>query len=131
MWITAIGVLLSDCGGKKADLTPSYLEGPNAVTSLPCPAESGERLTVSIVNQGKKPTKASTTVLEFDSQPSVRLPTRPLLPGQSTELSYRIPDSCFSPDCDFRIVADAKNEIEESDETNNSQPVKCSSRKER
>jgi hypothetical protein len=122
-------MLLGACGGKKADLAPSYPEGPNAVTSLPCPAD-GDHLTISIVNKGKKSAKASTTVLEFDSQPAVRLPTRPLLPGQSTELSYRIPDRCFSPDCNFRIVADAKDEIKEKDETNNSQPVKCPPQKE-
>jgi hypothetical protein len=118
-------ILCSFAGcGKKADLSPVFVNSA-LVNEGPCILDDAERLTVSVINQGMRASKATTTTIEFQHHAPVRLPTRPLRPGQSTTVSFPIPIRCFRPDCSFKVVVDAKDEITESEEGNNARTGKC------
>jgi hypothetical protein len=46
-------------------------------------------------------------------------------PEDQSTLLFTIPAHCFSPDCHYKITADASNEVDESDEANNSAASVC------
>ena len=93
--------------------------------SAACRLDAEGRLLITIHNRGKKTAKATTTQVEFGSLPPIRLPTRPVPPGDSQTVSYRVPEECFRPACRFRITVDARGEVTESDETNNVAEGSC------
>ncbi len=113
---------LTACGGR-ADLAP--LLDPS-LGAVPCSRNAAGRLLLEISNQGKRPSRASTTSVAFPVF-EVRLPTRPLAPGEHTQLSLALPELCEEPGCDFTIWIDAKEEVRESNEDNNRATAKCPS----
>ncbi len=90
-----------------------------------CQFDARGELVITILNQGKKEAKATTTEVVFGALPAIRLPTRPILPGESASVTFPVPDDCYQPECQFRITADANNEVEELDEGNNSAQGRC------
>ena len=82
-------------------------------------------LTVTIKNQGIGAAGASVTKVDFGALGQVSMPTPPLAPGASVDLFFPIPPGCFDPDCEFRITADANNQVNESNEGNNVADGSC------
>lgn len=76
-------------------------------------------LIVRILNQGGAPAAASETVVDFGASGAVALATPPVGVGVTLELQVAFPPSCFRPDCGFEIFVDNRNNVLESDETNN------------
>lgn len=91
-----------------------------------CRLDDQGRLLVTVRNQGAAGAPASTTRVHFSPGGSLDLPTPSIPAGASVTLPpLPIPGRCFNPDCDFRIIVDAKKEIIESDETNNVASGSC------
>jgi hypothetical protein len=78
------------------------------------------KLLVTVRNYGDANAPASTTTVTFATGESEDLPTPPIRAGESVDLDpVDFPRGCFSPNCHFRIVADSKNVVTESDKVNN------------
>lgn len=78
------------------------------------------KLIVTVGNQGNADAPASTTLVEFSVGGSVSLPTSPVPAGGSVDLPpISIPGVCFHPDCNFKIIVDLNNQVNESNELNN------------
>lgn len=124
LWVgTALLLLTGVACGRRADLTTfSPSAGPARVD---CLLDEKGRLAVTVTNQGKRDCKATTTEIVFASLPPVRLPTRPVGRGTSVSVFYPIPDVCFAPQCRFEVRVDAKDEVQEANEGNNSAAGLC------
>ena len=83
-----------------------------------CNREEGE-LIVTVKNQGTGVAGPSTTVVDFFRHGKVAQPTPALGPGAAVKLAFPIPRGCFDPDCEFKIIVDADDDVVESDEGNN------------
>ena len=92
-----------------------------------CRVDERGRLLVTVRNQGAADAPASTTRVHFlVPGKTVDLPTPSLPAGASVTLPpVEFPVGCHNPDCDFTIRVDAKNEIIESNEANNSGSGTC------
>lgn len=104
--------------GQFADLIPFSPLG--SIPQAFCRRENnGKELRVTIKNQGSAdagPTKTTVTFGTVD----VTLNTPGIPAGGSTDLLFKIPNNCFSPDCDFKIKVDSSNQINEGNgESNN------------
>jgi hypothetical protein len=85
-----------------------------------CRLDDQGRLLVAVKNQGIADAPASTTTVQFTPGGSFDLPTPAIPAGGTVDLPpLPIPPSCFNPDCNFRIIADSKGQVVESDEGNN------------
>lgn len=85
-----------------------------------CRLDDRGRLLVTVKNQGTGGAPPSTTTVEFVPGGAFDLPTPAIPVGGSVDLPpLSIPPSCFDPDCSFRIIVDSKNQVVESDKTNN------------
>ena len=90
-----------------------------------CRRDDQGRLVITVRNQGTADAPASTTMVVFSPGVSFPLPTPPIPAGGSVDLPILIPAACFSPDCEFTIIADANNQVTESDEVNNTAGGRC------
>jgi hypothetical protein len=84
-----------------------------------CKRDDQGNLIVTVKNQGSADGGASTTTVVFVSGGTFSQPTPPIPAGGSVDLSFPIPATCFTPDCEFRIIVDSGNQVTESDEGNN------------
>lgn len=110
---------LAACCGGRADLAAVL----QPAGSVPCTPASG-RLTVEVLNQGRRASRATTTSIDFPSF-EVRLPTRPLEPGDRHAVSTALPKDCASQGCGFTVIVDSKGEVRESNEDNNRSQGRC------
>ena len=85
----------------------------------------GDKLVVTVKNQGLGSSKLSTTEVDFLGLGKFAKPTPPLAPGDSEDLLFEIPRGCFDPDCGFSITVDVMNEVSEKDEGNNTGNGTC------
>ena len=112
---------------KLGDLAP--LPDPRPGIGFCRIVESGPqkgRLKVAVINYGNADAPPSTTTVTFNSGETVELATPTIRAGESVELEpVEIPKGCFSPDCHFRIVVDSKNDVIESDKSNNTAEYFC------
>ena len=97
--------------------------GPDAF----CDLTSGTYLRIVIQNQGQGDAPASTTRVAFSPGGVLDIPTPPVRAGQRTLLApVLIPAACFDPDCDFRVVVDARNQVDEGNgEENDAADGRC------
>ncbi|HSR67615.1 MAG TPA: CARDB domain-containing protein [Acidobacteriota bacterium] len=110
-------VLVSGCA-KKMDLVPAP-DPAGAGVSTMCQMER-ELLLVSVINRGKDHTYSSTTVVRFGDGPEKVLPTHPVPPGGTVQVSVTLPPECLSGDgCTYTVTADGRYDIPETDEDNN------------
>ena len=103
---------------------PILVAGPGQ-QALDCPADADQRLLITVSNEGKRPAKATTTILQYEDRPPVHVPTRPIGPAQSETLTVQLPDKCLWSACSFEIKVDYKDEVAEKDETNNHFQGQC------
>ena len=128
-----MAVLLTACGGAgggaagPADLVPV----PEISSFDPpflnfCTIEDGERLLVTVRNQGGGNAAASTTTVQFSPGGSVSKPTGAISgSGGVANLEFDMPAGCFNADCGFTITVDSGNVDSESSDTNNSANGTC------
>ncbi len=91
---------------------------------------SGENLVVNVKNIGLSTSDISTTEVTFVKDNLIALEpiakqTPVLNSKESTTLLFKIPSECFDPDCDFYITVDARNNVFETNETNNTVTDTC------
>ena len=85
----------------------------------------GEKLIVTVKNQGTAAAGPSTTRVDFATGGSSSQPTPAIAAGASVDVSFPIPGGCFQPDCSFRITVDSTNVVSESNEGNNTASGTC------
>jgi hypothetical protein len=90
-----------------------------------CMKDVNADLVVVIKNQGSADAPATITEVAFAIGGTVTLPTPAIPANDSVDLRVTIPPECFIPECGFRITADVKNQVAESDETNNVEKGIC------
>ncbi len=129
--VVFIGVIfLTGCVPKtpKPDLVPVNPEGWAAFCdSVPSQEVTyyGKDLRVHIKNQGDAPAGSSVVVVEFGGGSTSSYPVPALAVGETTTILFPIPQGCFSPDCGFKIIVDYYDDVDESNELNNSQIGNC------
>jgi len=117
-----VSILGLNSTGLKSDLMPFSAQGGNIF----CTKDSEGRLIIFVANVGGADAPFSTTTVEFFPGGSFELPTPAIPTGSSRDLlPLDIPKECFDPNCDFRITVDAKSEVIEVSELNNSVDSIC------
>lgn len=102
---------------KVPDLVPFSPSGNTADAF--CRMEQGRRqLRVTVKNQGNENAGASKTIVIFGNS-SVPVDTPAIPAGGSTDLLFKVPTNCFSPDCRFKITVDSDNQVNESNNEGN------------
>jgi hypothetical protein len=91
---------------------------------------TGFTATAIIQNIGAAPAGASVTRFIFTpdvggASTSTNVPTPPLAAGGSVSVSAPVPGTCFQPNCKIDVMADATNQVVESNETNNFDTATC------
>jgi subtilase family serine protease len=82
---------------------------------------------ITLRNQGPSDADASTTTVTFAGGGSTELPTPSVEGGRiATLAAVPIPAQCFAPDCFLQVIVDANDDIDESDENNNTAELTCS-----
>ena len=114
---------LSGCAPDLVPVGRADLTGPPSFCKL---APESKMLIVTVNNQGRGSAAASTTTVEFNPGGAFPLPTATITAGGTLDLApLEIPAVCFDPDCEFKITVDSANQINESDEANNSAEGSC------
>lgn len=81
---------------------------------------------VTLRNQGPSDADSSTTTITFAGADSVRVATPNIEGGRIATLPpVAIPATCFAPNCFFQVIVDSNDDIDESDENNNTAEVTC------
>lgn len=90
-----------------------------------CDIDNSGRLVVHIKNQGLETAESSYVEVDFASFGDfVKLV--PAIPaGNTATVTFNIPSGCFNPDCGFEITVDIYDEVDESNELNNSEIGNC------
>ncbi|MCP5102075.1 MAG: hypothetical protein GY950_01785 [bacterium] len=124
MFLSLIMIILSGCNQNGPDLVPERRSGSQGREGF-CRTEDGI-LTVRVRNQGNEDvlTQFTTTVV-FSPGGPVSATTPPMPTGSHSDVQFEIPVGCFDPDCNFTITVDAKNEVKETIENNNTADGKC------
>ncbi len=102
---------------------PDLIPVPNEEGSF-CKRD-GNTLIVTVKNQGTRAAGTSVTAVDFGRYGKVTQPTPSLAPNASVDLSFPIPRGCHDPDCEFDITVDADDDVNESDEGNNTASGSC------
>lgn len=89
--------------------------------------KEGPTVVVALRNQGPTDAGDSTTRVVFSPGGEFRLATPGVESGRiATLLPIGIPAECFSPNCAVQVTVDVDDNVEESNETNNSVQEMCS-----
>jgi len=105
----------------KPDLIPTNPQGWAGF----CDIDNSGNLVVHIKNQGIAPAESSSVKVTFGQFGEFVKPVPALMNGDTTTVLFPIPSGCFNPDCGFEITVDALNDVDESNEVNNSQIGNC------
>ncbi len=135
MDVLKLGVWVHDIQYSKK---PADLLGLEAVAALPdllpvpqssdgsyCPQAGSKILSITIHNQGKVDAAASTTTVDFSPVSSVDVATPAIAAGKRVTLTVAVPSGCYVPNCKFKIRADSKLVVKESNEYNNDIEGEC------
>ena len=92
-----------------------------------CDIDDSGNLVVNIKNQGLAPAESSHVKVDFGQYGESVEVVPSLGVGETTSITVQFPvtGNCFDPDCGFEIIVDANDEIDESNELNNSQVGIC------
>lgn len=80
----------------------------------------GDLLRITVQNVGAGDAAPSTTAVSFSGGGSAAAATPAIPPGGSVEVQVAVPSGCFNPDCGYTIRVDGGQQLDESDEGNNS-----------
>jgi subtilase family serine protease len=105
----------------KPDLIPANPEGWAGF----CDIDDSGNLVVHIKNQGLATAESSSVKVTFGQYGEFIKPVPALMYGDTTTVLFSIPSGCFNPDCGFEITVDVLNDVDESNELNNSQTGNC------
>ncbi len=106
----------------KPDLVPANPEGWAGF----CDIDDNGNLVVHVKNQGNAPAGSSYVKVDFGPQLGFFVKPVPVLSvGETATVLFPIPRGCFTPDCGFTITVDAHNDIDESNEENNTVMGNC------
>lgn len=125
--VTVLGVKPTGSRGTASERVPDLVPySPlGAAPAAFCRIEQGGQwLRVTIKNQGNSDTDSSKAMVTFGNT-SIELDTPSIPSGGSVDLLFRVPASCFNPDCFFKINVDSDSQVNESDEGNNSANGQC------
>ena len=119
-------VVLTGCN-RQPDLLPVKSPGqPDNITGFCKVVGNATKVVISVRNQGNADSPASTTTIDFSPGGTIQVPTSAIPAGASVDLPpVNIPAGCFDPDCDFKITVDSGNQINESNEANNTTNGRC------
>lgn len=97
---------------------------------VPLPAAGfcrDDGVVVTIRNQGPSDAGSSTTTVTFAGGGSIQVSTPAVEGGRIATLPpVAIPAECFAPGCFLQVIVDANDDVEESDENNNTAEMTCS-----
>jgi len=115
-------IIMSGCNGglPKPDLIPVNPANWAAF----CDLDDSGNLKVHIKNQGNADAGSSSVEVDFGGQKFVE-PVLPIAADQTIIVLFSLPTGCYNPDCGFEITVDVADEINESNEANNSQIGNC------
>ena len=105
----------------KPDLVPANPEGWAGY----CDIDDSGNLVVHIKNEGLAPSGASHVKVDFGQYGEFVEAVPVLTVGETVTVLFPIPSGCFDSDCGFEITVDVNEEVEESNEMNNSQIGNC------
>lgn len=116
-------IIMSGCNGglPKPDLIPVNPEG----WAVFCDLDDSGNLKVHIKNQGNAPAGSSYVEVDFGKYGQSIKPVPALLVDEIVTVLFSIPFGCYDSDCGFEIFVDLTDEIDESNEANNSQIGNC------
>jgi CARDB len=97
---------------------PDLVPVPDPAGSF-CKRDDEGKLIVTVKNQGSADAAASTTSVVFEPGGTFSQPTPAIPAGDSVDLKFAIPPTCYDPDCEFRIIVDSGDQITQSDVGNN------------
>lgn len=112
----------------KPDLVPVNPEGWGGFCDVDYSATAaGPRgdLKVHIQNQGTAPAGSSYVKVSFGGYGDFVKPVPALAVGETATVLFPIPIVCFDPDCSFEITVDLFDQVDESNELNNTQIGTC------
>lgn len=96
---------------------------------IPLPAAGFCRdagVVVTLRNQGPSDARSSVTTITFAGADSVQVATSSVEGGRITTLPpVAIPTACYAPNCFFQVIVDSNDDVDESDEGNNTAEVTC------
>lgn len=103
----------------KPDILPitTYdIEGPASY----CMRDDQGNLVVMIHNKGTVDAPKSLAEVQFSPGGSFKIYTPAIPAGKTVEVLFDMPANCPNPDCEFRIIVDSENNVDEANENNNS-----------
>jgi len=117
-------MLMSGCTPEtpKPDLVPVNPEGLENF----CDRDGMGKLKVHVKNQGNAPAGSFHVQVSYgqDDPPVELVPS--LEAGETVTVLFQLYSGCFDPVCEFEITVDVYDEVDESNELNNTQNGECS-----
>jgi subtilase family serine protease len=111
-----------------ANVAANVADLPDLIASGSCShVEDTLKLAVAVSNLGNQPAARSATRVEFrsDGVSSVARPTRTIAPHAVASFEIEFPAACSRTECTWKVTADSDNQVEETDEANNSFAGRC------
>ena len=106
----------------RSDLWPD----PGPAQSGFCKRNQGNLVvTVRSVGPATAPLAPFYVKVEFTPGGAFEKQVERLVPGSTADVPFAIPPGCFNPDCKFTITVDSRNNIRESDKSNNVANGRC------
>jgi subtilase family serine protease len=124
LFILAGTMLMSGCTPEtpKPDLVPVNPEGMENF----CDRDGLGNLKVHVKNQGDAPAGSSHVQVSYGQHGEPVEPVPPLEAGETVTVLFPMYSGCFDPVCEFEITVDVYDEVDESNELNNTQTGQCS-----
>ncbi len=93
-----------------------------------CNVDDSNNLIVYVKNQGEADAPVSLVKVQFYLASGVQefsASIGPISAGDTQSVSFAIPTGCFNPDCNFIITVDSGDDVNESNELNNTVNGTC------
>jgi hypothetical protein len=122
LWLTAASPALAQTLMVRPDLWPDS-GSPQAPF---CKRNQGNLVvTAKSVGPATAPLAPFYVKVEFKPGGAFEKQVDCVIPGSTADVQFAIPPGCFNPDCNFTITVDSRNNIRESDKSNNVANGRC------
>jgi len=122
LWLTAASPALAQTLMVRPDLWPDS----GSPQSPFCKRNQGNLVvTVKSVGPATAPLAPFYVRVEFKPGGAFEKQVDRMIPGSTADVQFAIPPGCFNPDCHFTITVDSRNNIRESDKSNNVANGRC------